>query len=350
MSDNTFHGWVGLDKDSVNGKLVEMDYQVKPFEDTDIDIEISHCGMCASDLHMLRSGWGPTNYPIVVGHEIVGKVIRKGASVTGLEIGDRVGVGAQSSSCLKCYMCTHDNEQYCPDVVSTYGMSYPDGSPAMGGYGKKHRVPAAFAFKLPDSIPSEIVAPMMCGGLTMYSPLKRYGAGPTKTVGIVGIGGLGHFGLLFAKALGCKKIVAISRSRSKEADARKMGATDFIATGEEGWAGKNVHSIDLIISTANDVNIPMSDYLMLLTIGGYMVQVGVPEGPLPNFNTFPLIVSNAHLTGTGIGSRQDMRDMIKLVSELQIKSWIVPRPMSDVNQVLVDMENGKARYRYVLCN
>ncbi|KAK9431214.1 hypothetical protein V1505DRAFT_65911 [Lipomyces doorenjongii] len=303
-----------------------------------------------SDIHTLRSGWAETDYPIVVGHEIVGNVVRKGKNVMDLEIGDRVGVGAQCYSCLNCDQCRKGNESYCADHVWTYGMRFADGAKSNGGYAEYGRYPASFAFKLPESIPSEIVAPMLCGGLTVYSPLKRYGAGPGKTIGIVGIGGLGHFGILFASALGATKIYAISRTRSKEADVRTMGATDFIATAEPGWVENNLQSIDLIVCTANDTSIPMSDYLRLLKFGGTLVQVGVPEGGLPEFDLSPFLFNNVHLTGTIIGGRQEMKDMLKMAATKKINSWIETKPMSNVNEVVQLMGDGKAHYRYVLVN
>ncbi|KAK9357228.1 chaperonin 10-like protein [Lipomyces starkeyi] len=275
----TFKGWVACDKTAAEGNLVFTEFAAKPFTDDDVDIKITHCGVCASDIHTLRSGWGETDYPIVVGHEIVGFVVRKGNNVTDLEIGDRVGVGAQCDSFLNCDLCSNGKEPYCSDHVYTYGSRFADSAKSQGGYAEYGRYPASFAFKIPDSIPSEIAAPLFCGGATVYSPLKANGAGPGKTVGIVGIGGVSFY--------------AISRSRSKESDARAMGATDFIATSENGWLEKNMRSLDLIVCTANDTSIPMSQNLMLLKVGGKLVQVGAPEGGLPSFDLFPLLFNQA---------------------------------------------------------
>ncbi|KAK9242516.1 chaperonin 10-like protein [Lipomyces tetrasporus] len=313
----SFLGWVGKDKTAAAGNLEFTEFTPKPFTDDDVDIKITHCGVCASDLHTLRSGWGETDYPIVVGHEIVGNVVRKGKNVTELEIGDRVGVGAQCYSCLNCNLCNKGNESYCADHVYTYGSRFADGAKSHGGYAEYGRYPASFVFKIPDSIPSEIAAPMFCGGATVFSPLKRHGAGPGKTVGIVGIGGLGHSGILFASALG---------------------------------ADKNMQTLDLIVCTANDTSIPMSQYLTLLKVGGTLVQVGAPEGGLQNFDLFPLLFNNTSLTGSLIGGRQEIKNMLELAAKKTIKSWVEARPMSAVNEVLQLMEDGKARYRYVLVN
>ncbi|KAK9314557.1 hypothetical protein V1522DRAFT_199909 [Lipomyces starkeyi] len=237
-----------------------------------------------------------------------------------LEIGDRVGVGAQCYSCLNCDQCNKGNEPYCADHVWTYGMRFADSAKSYGGYAEYGRYPASFAFKLPESIPSEIAAPMLCGGLAVYSPLKGYGACPEKTIGIVGIGVLGHFGILFASALGATKIYAISRTRGKGADFRAMGATDFIATAEPGWVENNLQSIGLIVCTANDTSIPMSDYLRLLKFGGTLVQVGVPEGGIPKFDLSPLMFNNVHLTGTVTGGRQEMKDMLEMAATKKVNS------------------------------
>ncbi|KAK9466825.1 chaperonin 10-like protein [Lipomyces arxii] len=351
-STDEFTGWLGYDAQSVNGNLKKGTFNPKIFTDDDIDIEISHCGMCASDLHTLRSGWGATPYPVVVGHEIIGKVIKKGANVTQFELGDRVGVGAQCYSCLEadCHECTSDNEAYCPEAVFTYAMTYANGDMSYGGYAKTGRYPASFAFKIPEALTSEVAAPMMCGGITVYSPLKRNGAGPGKTVGIVGIGGLGHFGILFAKALGAEKVYGISRNTSKEADVKALGAEGIIATSEPGWASKWNRKFDLIVSTANNSDMPLHDYLAVLKTGGRFVQVGLPESPIPSLQFRPLINRNLHIVGSLLGSRSEIAEMLELSATQGVKSWIKTYPMEDVNEVLLLMEANKARYRFVLAN
>ena len=276
-----FEGWCGLGPESAKGKMVWQGYEPKPFEESDVDIEISHCGVCGSDLHVLSSGWGPTPYPVVVGHEIVGKATRVGKDVkSGIKVGDRVGVGAQSGSCLRgdCEQCQNDLEEHCQnEMVNTYGSKWPSGQTSMGGYAKYWRGRGHFVFKIPDSIPSEMAAPMLCGGVTVYSPLVQNGCGPGKRVGIVGVGGLGHFGILFAKALGASKVVAISRNSKKKEDAMRMGADELIATEEDkDWAKKNANSLDLIISTVYTPKLPLADYLTLLDIQGTFIQVGAP--------------------------------------------------------------------------
>lgn len=357
---STFHGWVAH---SATSPLTFTTFTPKPFADTDIEVKITHCGICGSDIHTLRSGWGPTDYPCVVGHEIIGIVIRVGSGVATLasspasrtiKVGDRVGVGPQSMSCLKpnCQACSSGRENYCPRIVGTYASRYPDGSKSYGGYAKYWRGPAHFAFKIPDTLPSAEAAPLLCAGVTVFAPLVQNNAGPGKAVGIIGIGGLGHLGILFAKALNCDRVVAISRSSSKRDDAiNALGADAFIATDEEkNWAKKNSRSLDLILCTVSSPKMPLSQYLRLLKIDGTFVQLGAPEDPLPAIRAGALISKAVKITGSSIGSPDEIRQMLQLASEKRILPWIEKRPMEEVNEALVDMHEGKARYRYVLTN
>ena len=352
-SPSEFHGWLGHDKTAAQGNMTWSSFKPKPFNDIDIDIKISHCGICGSDVHTLRSGWGATHYPVCVGHEIVGHIVRLGSSVSHLSLGDRVGVGAQAFSCLKddCEECTAGLEQHCTKMVGTYNSKYPDGSWSMGGYATHIRVPAHFAIKIPAGLKSEYAAPMMCGGITVYSPLKANNAGPNTRVGIVGLGGLGHFGLLFAKALGCPKVIAISRTKSKEADAKAMGATDYIATSEDTkWARTHSRSLDLIISTVSSPDMPLESYLRLLRTGGSFIQVGAPEDKLPRIAAFALIGKGCKIGGSQIGSPAQIEEMLNFAAEKGVRPWVEKRNMRDGNKSVVDMEDGEARYRYVLVN
>lgn len=360
MPSDTFKGWVAHDATS---PLKFTDFQPKQFTPTDIEIRVTHCGICGTDVHTLRSGWAPTDYPCVLGHEIVGVVARVGSEVATLasssasrkiRVGDRVGVGAQSMSCLRadCEACADGRENYCSRMVGTYNGRYPDKSKSYGGYAAFWRGPAHFAFKIPDYLPSAEAAPLLCGGVTVYRPLKRYHAGPGKAVGIIGVGGLGHLGILFAKALGCSSVVAISRTSGKRKDAVEgLGADSFIATEEdEKWAKKYSRTLDIIICTVDAPDLPLIQYLRLLKVGGTFVQVGAPEGPLPGLPAWSLIQKEIQVTGSNIGSPDDIREMLLLAAEKRVLPWIQKRPMSDVNAALTDMDAGKARYRYVLEN
>ena len=196
----------------------------------------------------------------------------------GIDVGDRVGVGAQSDACMSCENCKKGEENHCPNMVNTFDDIFPDGSKSMGGYANYSRVPGRFCFKIPDAINSADAAPMLCAGITVYTPLVENGCGPGKTIGIIGTGGLGHFGVLFAKALGADRVVAFSRRGDKRADALKMGADGYVATDEDiGWADKNATSLDLIVCTISSPHMPLQDYLKMLKYRGQFMQVGAPE-------------------------------------------------------------------------
>lgn len=353
-----FHGWLGHDASAAQGTMTWTSFAPKPFAPTDIDIRITHCGICGSDIHTLRSGWGNTHYPICVGHEIVGHVVRIGSDpsvASRFQLGDRVGVGAQAASCLRddCEECAGGMEQHCgKGYVGTYGGKYKDsGYWSMGGYADYVRVPGYFAVRIPERLKSAEAAPMLCGGITVYAPLKKNGAGPGKRVGIVGLGGLGHFGVLFARAMGCDKVVAISRRRNKERDARAMGADEYIATAEdEKWERKHSRSLDLIISTVSSPDMPLSGYLRLLRTNGQFIQVGAPEDKLPAIAAYALIGKGCKIGGSQIGSPREIEEMLRFAAEKGVKPWVQTRPMAEANQSVVDMEDGKARYRYVLVN
>ncbi|KAF2682868.1 GroES-like protein [Lentithecium fluviatile CBS 122367] len=356
-SPSQFHGWLGYDAKAAQGNLQWAPFTPKPFAETDIDIKITHCGICGTDIHTLRSGWGPTHYPICVGHEIVGHVTRTGSSpaASRFAIGDRVGVGAQAASCLQdgCQECSAGMEQHCPrGFVGTYNGRYKEsGYWSMGGYADYIRVPAHFAVKIPKRLKSADAAPMLCGGITVFSPLKNNGAGPGKRVGIVGLGGLGHFGVLFAKALGCEKVVAISRRRNKENDALAMGADEYIATSEDDkWEKNHSRTLDLIVSTVSTPDMPFSGYLRLLRTNGQFIQVGAPEDNLPAIAAFALIAKGCKIGGSQIGSPKEIEEMLRFAAEKGVKPWVQTRPMKEANRSVVDMEDGKARYRYVLFN
>ncbi|KAI1764315.1 NADP-dependent alcohol dehydrogenase C [Hypoxylon sp. FL1150] len=354
MASPKFQGWLGKTPDSVNGKMEWGEFEPKKWTEDDVDIEISHCGICGSDIHMLKSGWGPTPYPCVVGHEIVGRAVRVGKNVKHVKVGDRVGVGAQARSCQKsiCSECSNDMPSYCAnELINTYGSIYPnDEGKSYGGYADYNRTNGGFVVKIPDGLESAVAAPMLCGGITMYSPLKENGCGPGKTVGIVGVGGLGHFGIIFAKALGADRVVGISRKSDKRDDALKLGADEYIATSEEeGWETKHARSLDLIISTVGSEKMPLNGYLCLLKVKGTLIQVGAPDGRyLPPINAFTLLLSSIKIGGSAVGSPREISEMLQLAADKKIKSWVQERPLKDANQAIIDMEDGKARFRYVL--
>ncbi|PSK60395.1 NADP-dependent alcohol dehydrogenase 7 [Elsinoe australis] len=328
------------------------EFKLKPFEDRDIDIAIECCGVCASDLHTINGGWGDCPLPICVGHEVVGTAIKVGKEVKTIKVGDRVGVGAQIQADLTCDNCKADQENYCPNSVDTYGAPYKDGTISMGGYSSHIRAHEYFTFKIPDNIPSEIAAPMLCAGLTVYSPLVRLGAGPGKKVGIVGIGGLGHFALLWAKALGCE-VYAISHSPSKKDDALKMGAKEFIVTGEKGWNEPYKFKFDFIINTADAMHkFDMPAYLSTLKVMGRFHTVGFGDQPMPQMMAQDFAPNGCYLGASHIGNRPEMLSMFELASKQNIKSWVQTIPISEKGcaEAMEKLEKTQVRYRFTLTN
>lgn len=248
-------------------------------------------------------------------------------------------------------------------MTLTYGAKYltPAGGKSMGGYARYHRCPAAFAFKIPDNLASEHAAPMMCAGLTVFSPLVHFGnrhsQGPIDqklkglSVGVIGIGGVGHFALLFAKALGAQRIIAFSRRADKREDALALGADEYFATAEDqGWEGKHAGALDLIFCTISSSNMPLTDYINLLKRDGTFCQLGLPDDGLFKVSAGPIASQRRALTGSFMGSPHEIREMLQLAADKGIKPWVEQRPMSEANHVITEMELGRAKYRYVLVN
>lgn len=332
-------------------------FDAKPFADYDVEIKIECCGVCSSDVHTINGGWGSQHFNegLSVGHEIVGRALRVGPKVTLIKEGQRVGVGAQSWSCLECRQCKNDNETYCAHQRDTYGSEWPEypGIISQGGYSSHVRTHEWWVFPIPDELPSHIAAPMLCAGITSYSPLVRNGAGPGKKVAIVGLGGLGHFGVLFSAALGAETWV-ISRSRSKEEDAKKMGAAGLLATSEKGWNEPHKMTFDLIISTANSFGdgFDLSAYLSLLDVSGRWVSVGMPEQSEISISPQQLIGNGCLIGASHLGSRREMLDMFKLSVEKKLHSWVVQVPISEENlsKTVKDLHenSGAVKYRYCM--
>ncbi|KAK8013988.1 zinc-binding dehydrogenase [Apiospora arundinis] len=359
--DYKFEGWQAHDASAADGNMRWEEFEPKPWEESDVDIRVTHCGMCGSDLHVLRSGWGATPYPLTVGHEIVGVVVRAGNQVmNGLKVGDRVGVGAQGDSCLsrfgdgaRCDDCDANEENYCPKMVFTYSAPalHFNGGKAQGGYATYHRAPSHFVVKIPDNVDSAEAAPMLCGGVTVFAPLKFHDTKPGMSVGIVGVGGLGHYGVIFAKAMGADRVVGISRRENKRKEVLSLGADDYIATADDAnWPAKNARSLDLIISTVASADVPIDDYFTLLKRDGKFVQVGIPEDGPFKLAAPSVVFGRQSFTGSMIGSPNDLREMLELVSKKNLKGMVQLRPMTEANEAIQDLEAGKPRYRYVLVN
>ena len=284
--------------------------------------------------------------------EIVGKAIRVGPTVTLIKEGQRVGVGAQSFSCGECKQCKNDNETYCPVMsLDTYGARWPDtGIISQGGYSSHVRTNERWVFPIPEKLATNEVAPMLCAGITSYSPLVRNGCGPGKKVGIVGMGGIGHYGVMFAKALGAETW-AISRTRAKEADARKLGADGFIATAEADWEKPHKFSFDLIINCANSTKgFDLDKYLSMMDVHGRWVSVGLPEEEGPVIKPQSLIANGVLMGASHLGSRREMLEMLQLAADKGLKSWVEEIPIGEagLKEAITRMQKGDVRYRFTL--
>jgi len=350
-----FTGQAAMNKeDGKAWKLQSWEYKPKEWNELDIDVEVSACGICGSCLHTLSSGWGESKYPAVCGHEIVGKVVKAG-SKSGHSVGDRVGIGAQSGSCLECEWCKKDLPMYCTGnlgMVSTYQGKWEDGSIAQGGYADYVRARGAFAVKVPEALSDEQAAPMLCAGITTYHPLVRFGAGKGKKVAVVGIGGLGHYGLQWASALGAETF-AISHSDSKKNDAEKLGVKpeDFIiASNPEETAKKYAGYFDIILICSFQKDLPLQSlYFPMMRPEGVVILCGLPENQL-SFGPSAIVMKGVTLAGSIIGGPKLISEMLDFAVKHNVKSWVETRPMAEASKAVSDMSAGKARYRYVLVN
>jgi len=310
-------------KDGNWTKFSKQEVKLKPFESHDIDIAIDACGVCASDVHTITGGWGSEiPLPLCVGHEVIGRAVKVGDAVKGVKVGDRVGVGAQIGADLTCGNCKADQENYCPNAVDTYGAPYPDGTISQGGYSSHIRAHEYFTFKIPEGLDTNLAAPMLCAGLTTYSPLVRLGCGPGKKVGIVGLGGLGHFAVLWAVALGAE-VTVISHSPSKKADALSLGAKHFISTKDDKWAEPYKFSLDFIINCADATDrFHLPDYFSTLKVNGTFHMVGFPDKPLPSIMAQDFAPNGCYIGASHIGNRPEMEAMLELAAKQDIKSWV----------------------------
>ncbi|KAM3418438.1 hypothetical protein BST61_g4425 [Cercospora zeina] len=331
-------------------RFERKEFTLKPFEDRDVDIAIECCGVCGSDVHTINGGWGDCPLPICVGHEVVGKAVKVGKDVKTIKVGDRVGVGAQIGADLTCTNCKADQENYCPNSIDTYGAPYQDGTLSQGGYSSHIRAHEYFTFKIPDNIDSAVAAPMLCAGLTVYSPLVRLGAGPGRKVAIVGLGGLGHFAVLFAQALGAE-VYVLSHSPNKKDDALKMGAKHFICTNDEGWHKDLAFTFDFILNCADATHkFNLKDYFSTLKVMGRFHNVGFGDHPLPELMAQDFAGNGCYIGASHIGNRPEMLAMFDLASKQNIKSWIQTVDVSESGcaEAVKAVADNTVRYRYVL--
>jgi len=315
----------------------------------DVEIDIKYCGICHSDLHQVGDEWGGSKFPMVPGHEIAGVVKSVGKDVTKFEVGDHVGVGCfvdSQRSLEKAPENAAEIEQYLPDMVMTYnGMERDGTTPTMGGYSEKIVVDENFIMRVPHSIPLDKAAPMMCAGITLYSPLRHWGAGPGKKIAIVGLGGLGHMGVKIAHAMGAE-VTVLSQTLSKKDDGIEMGADHFYATSDPSTFEKLANTFDLIINTVS-ATMDWGKLLSLLKTDGTMVVVGAPEGNV-SLNAFALIPGRRSLAGSMIGSIAETQEMLDFCAEHGVTPDVEVIAAKDVNDAYKRVVKSDVRYRFVI--
>jgi len=314
--------------------------------DDDILIDIKYCGICHSDIHQARNEWGNSSYPMVPGHEIAGIVRAVGKNVTSFKVGDRAGVGCFVNSCTTCATRDVDLEQYMPGIVQTYNDFEADGvTPTYGGYSDHIVVKEGYVLHMPDNLPLDAAAPLLCAGITLYSPLRHWKAGPGKKVAIVGMGGLGHMGVKLAHAMGAD-VTVLSQSLSKKEDGKKFGANAYYATSDAETFKTLAGSFDLIICAVGTA-IDWNAYLRLLKIDGSMVLVGAPEHPVP-VHAFSLIGGRKSLSGSGIGSIKETQEMLDFCAKHNIVADIEVIDIKDINEAYERVLKSDVRYRFVI--
>lgn len=312
----------------------------------DILIDIAFAGICHSDIHTVRGDWGTQHYPLAPGHEITGTVEAVGTDVTLHAVGDRVGVGCLVNSCGQCRNCVRGEEQFCSDgAVFTYGSTDRDGTVTQGGYTEKVVVTEAFAVKIPDALALDIAAPLLCAGITTYSPLRRWNVGPGTRLAVVGLGGLGHMGVQIAHALGAE-VTVLSQTLSKKDDGIRLGADHYFATSDPETFRNLRGSFDVILNTVSAV-IDLRSYLGLLDVGGSMVCVGAPGEPLET-TIQSLIGGRRSLSGSNIGGIRETQEMLDFCAENGIASEIEVIPAAQINEAYERVLASDVRYRFVI--
>jgi uncharacterized zinc-type alcohol dehydrogenase-like protein len=312
----------------------------------DVLIEIEYAGICHSDIHTVRGDWGPQPFPVVPGHEIVGVVTETGTGVTRHQVGDRVGVGCLVNSCGECANCANGDEQYCLNgMVGTYAATDRDGTTTQGGYSTHVVVDADFVLSVPKGLEPAAVAPLLCAGITTYSPLRHRGAGPGKKVAIVGLGGLGHMGVKIAHALGAE-VTVLSQSLKKQEDGLRLGADHYHATSDPDTFTALAGSFDLIVNTVS-ASIDVNAYLGLLAVNGTLVNVGAPPEPLP-VNAMSLIGGRRSFAGSMIGGIAQTQEMLDFCAQNRIGAEVEVISADQVNEAYQRVLASDVRYRFVI--
>lgn len=332
---------------SATTPLVEMMIPRRAPKETDVQIDILYSGICHSDLHTVRSEWGPAIYPCVPGHEILGRATAVGSKVTKYKVGDLVAVGCLVGSDHTCPHCAKNLEQFCAKAVFTYNTPDPDmpGKPTYGGYSTMVVVDESFVVKVPENLNPAAAAPLTCAGITTYSPLRHWNVGPGKKVGIAGLGGLGHMGVKFAVAMGAH-VTVLTTSTSKVADAKRLGAHDVILTTDAEEMKKRVGSFDFILDTIS-ADHDIISLVNLLCVDGNITLVGAPPKPLP-LAAFPLIMGRRSISGSLIGGLAETQEMLDFCGKHNITADIEMIPIQKINEAYERLVKADVKYRFVI--
>ncbi|EPC9222051.1 NAD(P)-dependent alcohol dehydrogenase [Escherichia coli] len=333
--------------DAATHPLKEFSIKRRGLLNDDVEIEILYCGICHSDLHQIKNDFGGTHYPVVPGHEIVGRVIAVGENVTRFKPGDFAAVGCIVDSCGECPACRHDLEQFC-ESGTTLSFNTPDkhlGGMTYGGFSQTYVCRESYTLKMPDNLDLAAAAPLLCAGITVYSPLKHWQAGAGKVVGILGIGGLGHVAIKIAKAMGAH-VVVFTTSQAKVEDANRLGAHEAVLSSDAQQMAKFAGKLDLILDTVSakhDVNA----YLKLLKIDGLVVLVGLPPEPI-EISAFNVVKGRRSFSGSNIGGIAETQDMLDFCAEHNITADIELIDANQINDAFSRLEQGDVKYRFVV--
>jgi alcohol/geraniol dehydrogenase (NADP+) len=330
----------GFGVHAAGAQLLAYKYDPGALRADEVEIKISHCGVCYSDVHLIDNDWGMSKYPFIPGHEIVGTVVEVGSGVKDRVMGERVGVGWQADSCGICEWCRQGEENLC-------AKSQPTCVGRNGGFADKVRVNSRFAVPVPAALESENVAPLMCAGITVYSPLRNHGVRPSSRVGVIGIGGLGHLGIQFAKAFGAE-VTAFSTSKDKEAEARTLGAHHFVNTRDTGALKKIGGSFDLLLSTVN-ADQDWQAYVTALRPKGTLCVVAASPSPI-QVQGFSLIGAEKAIAGSNTGSPRDLSEMLDVAARHGVKAVTEKFAMAKANDAVAKVKKSQVRYRAVLAN
>jgi uncharacterized zinc-type alcohol dehydrogenase-like protein len=328
--------------------LARMAFERRDPGPHDVQIDILYCGVCHSDLHTVRNEWGNTVYPVVPGHEIIGRVTQVGAQVSRFKPGDMVGVGCMVDSCQHCDACAEGLEQYCENgFVGTYnGEEMHTGGMTYGGYASNIVVKENFVLRVPDALDAAAAAPLLCAGITTYSPLRHWQAGPGKKVGIVGLGGLGHMGVKLAHAMGAHTVL-FTTSPNKREDGLRLGADEVVVSRNAEEMARHENSFDFILNTVAAPH-DLDAFLVLLKREGTMTLVGAPATPHPSPQVFNLIMKRRHLAGSLIGGIRETQEMLDFCAEHGIVSDIEMIPIQGINEAYERMLKSDVKYRFVI--